>query len=435
MTDDTSQQVTVVGAGVVGLCMALRLQRLGKQVLLIDRQRAGTGTSSGNAGYIATETIDPLSTLETLRSVPGQLFKRHGALKLPMQYLPKAAPWLMRFALSASPSRVERGRQALVSLNSQAVEAWRRCLTDIGAAGALRNAGHLLVWESASTAGPRRLADHLARYGIHAEWQSEAAVRERIPALSSRVSQGLWFSQTAKITDPAVLCRRLFDAFVARGGQWSQQGITHVQSDGQQAVLQGERNTIVTRQVVIAAGAYSHRLCADLGLDVPLETERGYHLTLPEARDLLPHSLESAERHCVLSPLHSGLRIVGFSEIGGLDMPPRQSRFASLQIHLRALLDGPDGFADSPRTWMGYRPTLPDSLPVLDRHPSKPNVFMAFGHQHLGLTQAAVSAEWLADAIVYGTFAECLAPFRVTRFRATSHLSSLAHSREDDTAK
>ncbi|WP_161599052.1 NAD(P)/FAD-dependent oxidoreductase [Aidingimonas lacisalsi] len=425
MRHDHTQQVTVVGAGVVGLCMALRLQRLGRQVLLVDRQPAGTGTSSGNAGYIAIETIDPLSTMSSLRSVPRQLLDRHGALKLPMRYLPTAAPWLMRFAAAARPDQAERGRQALVSLNSQAVDAWRRCLTDIGAAGALSNAGHLLVWESSSAAQPRRLIERLARHDIRAEWQSSAEVRERIPALSARVKQGVWFPQPAKVADPAMLCRRLFDAFMARGGRWSQQAIRHVESDGERAILHGETERIVTNQLVIAAGAYSHRLCADLGLDVPLETERGYHLTLPGACGLLPHSMESAERHCVLSPLRSGLRIVGISEIGGLKLQPRQQRFAILKRHLQALIDGPDGFADAPRTWMGFRPTLPDSLPVLDRHPRLANVFLAFGHQHLGLTQAAVSAEWLAESVVYGKHGERLSPFRVTRFeRRCRHLSA-----------
>ncbi|WP_111413066.1 NAD(P)/FAD-dependent oxidoreductase [Billgrantia lactosivorans] len=412
-------RVAVVGAGVVGMATALALQQHGLSVTVLDPQGPGEGTSSGNAGFIAAELIDPLSTPAMLRQAPRLWLDPHGAVAMPLRYLPRLLPWLARFIAAARPAQVTRGRQALAALNGAAVAAWRRCLAAIGAEEELVASGYLLVWESErGRAEARRHMEHMRRWGHEVEWLEAEQIRAREPGLSDRLSHGLFFPGGHQVRDPLVLVRRLAQAFEAGGGEFRRARVEGLAATPQGVALQTSQGNLAFDQAVVAAGAWSHHLAAGLGLEVPLETERGYHLTLPERGQALRQPVGSAERRCVMTPMSCGLRVVGFTELGGLALPPDKRRYASLRRHACRLLADATGLEASTE-WMGFRPTLPDSLPVIDTHPDHPSIHFAFGHQHLGLTQAAITAE-LVGALVKGEApALDLAPYRVTRFQRT----------------
>ncbi|GAA0573702.1 NAD(P)/FAD-dependent oxidoreductase [Halomonas salifodinae] len=411
-------RIAVIGAGVIGMTTALALQRQGHRVSVLDPRGPGEGASYGNAGFLATELIDPLSTPATLRKAPRLWLDPHGALALPLRYLPRLAPWLMRFIAAAGPARVAKGRQALAALNGAAVAAWRRCLGDIGAEEELLASGYLLVWESGrGRAAAKAQMTHLRRWGYEVEWLEAAALRRREPGLTGELSHGLYFPGAHQVRDPYALVRRLAAAFEARGGVIRQTTVERLEPRGEGVRLHTDAGAWNTDRVVVAAGAWSHRLAAGLGLSIPLETERGYHLTLPQRGQALRQPVGSAERRFVMTPMRCGLRVVGFTELGGLALPPVERRYASLRHHAEALLSDPSGLDEGAEEWMGFRPTLPDSLPVIDTHPDYPAVHFAFGHQHLGLTQAAITAE-LVGALVRGQPpALDLEPYRVTRFQ------------------
>lgn len=412
-----SRRIAVIGAGVVGMTTALALQRQGHAVSVLDPHGPGEGASYGNAGFLATELIDPLATPATLRKAPRLWLDPHGALALPLRYLPRLAPWLMRFVAAARPARVARGRQALAALNGAAVAAWRRCLADIGAEEELVASGYLLVWESdRGRAAAKAQMAHLRHWGVEVEWLEAAALRQREPGLTGTLSHGLYFPGAHQVRDPHALVRRLAEAVEARGGELCRVRVDRLEPRGEGVRLHTDAGTWEAARAVIAAGAWSHRLAKGLGLDVPLETERGYHLTLPERGPALRQPVGSAERRCVMTPMSCGLRVVGFTELGGLSLSPDRRRYASLRRHAGALLADKAGLDHSAEEWMGFRPTLPDSLPVIDTHPDYPVVHFAFGHQHLGLTQAAITAELLAARIAGESPALDLAPYRVTRF-------------------
>ncbi len=410
-------RIAVIGAGVVGMTAALALQRRGHAVSVFDPKGPGEAASYGNAGFLATELIDPLSTPGTLRQAPRLWLDPHGALALPARYLPRLAPWLGRFVAAARPGRVARGRRALSALNGASVAAWRRCLADIGAEDELVASGYLQVWASGQgrDTARARLA-HLRHWGHAVEWLEAEQIRELEPGLTGELSHGLFFPDAHQVRDPYLLVRRLAEAFEARGGELHRAEVTRLEPRGEGVRLHTGDGPRDVERVVVAAGAWSHRLAAGLGLTIPLETERGYHLTLPECGQALRRPVGSAERRCVMTPMSCGLRIVGFTELGGLALPPRRRRFASLRRHAEALLSDPAGLDGDAEEWMGFRPTLPDSLPVIDVHPDHPTVAFAFGHQHLGLTQAAITAELLAARLAGEPPALDLAPFRVTRF-------------------
>lgn len=411
--------VAVVGAGVVGLCTALEAQRHGYQVTLFDKGLPGKGASFGNAGYLATELIEPLATKKILAAAPRMWMDPKGPLALPWTYLPKALPWLARFVRSASSSRVEFSRQALYQLNQAAIPAWQRCLADIGAEEYLVPSGYLLVWESENKLDEAKAhAAYLAQWNIESVLLQGAQLREKEPELADTVSHALFFPNACRVKDPYLLSKQLFAVFQARGGCFEQTEVSEIlPQENAVEVVTTSKNRF--EHVVLCTGAWGKPLLEQTGISVPLEAERGYHLTIETAdmeTPLLQHPIGSAERKFVMSPLASGLRVVGITEIGGLRLPEFARRFNVLRHHSKQLLPRLNNSALNVSEWMGHRPTLADSLPVIDQHPSYPRLLFAFGNQHLGLTQAAISAE-LVISLLREAEPECdLEPYRVDRF-------------------
>ncbi|MGI2923358.1 NAD(P)/FAD-dependent oxidoreductase [Vibrio diabolicus] len=412
--------VAVVGAGVVGLCTALEAQRHGFQVTLLDKGLPGEGASFGNAGYLATELIDPLATKKTLAAAPRMWMDPKGPLALPWKYLPQALPWLARFVRSASSARVEANRQALYQLNQAAVPAWQRCLADIGAEEYLVPSGYLLVWESENKLDEAKThAAYLAQWGIESVLLQGAQLREKEPELAETVSHALFFPNACQVKDPYLLSKQLFAVFQARGGCFEQTEVSEIlpQENAVGVVTATSQNKF--EHVVLCTGAWGKPLLEQTGISVPLEAERGYHLTI-ETADMetppLQHPIGSAERKFVMSPLASGLRVVGITEIGGLRLPEFARRFNVLRHHSRQLLPRLNNPALKVSEWMGHRPTLADSLPVIDQHPRHPRLLFAFGNQHLGLTQAAISAELVISLLRQVEPEFDVKPYRVDRF-------------------
>lgn len=416
-TDYSSKTVAVVGAGVVGLCAALEAQRKGYQVTLIDRDEAGLGASFGNAGYLATELIDPLSTPKTLRSSFGMWLNPHGPLSLPLGYLHRILPWLVRFICAAAPKTTKKGRLALEQLNRASVPAWRRCLEDIGEQEQLVQSGYLLVWESADKLeDAKKHAVYMEENGIKTELVQGERLAQLEPELAESLSHALFFPEACRVREPYLLCKILLSAFQARKGAFLQQSVTSLQPEDKDILVQTETGSLKFDYAIICAGAWSKQLLKSTGLDVPLEAERGYHLSINAEHIKLNHPIGSAERRFVMSPLDSGLRVVGMTELGGLKLKPFKQRFESLQYHSCKLLPRLNNPTLQVSKWMGHRPTLPDSLPVIDRHPQYSQLLFSFGNQHLGLTQAAISAE-LVVGLMTGYLPEInYKPFRVDRF-------------------
>ena len=418
ITDAEPKTLAVIGAGVVGLCTALEAQRQGYRVTLIDKNEAALGASFGNAGYLATELIEPLSTAKTLRAALAMWLNPHGPLSLPLAHLPRILPWLMRFVWAARQHRVNHGRNALRQLNQASVPAWERCLKDIGATEQLVRSGHLLVWESsAKLAAAKQHADYLSQWGIVTELVQGERLAQLEPDLAASLSHALFFPAACRVREPYALCQQLLTALQARGGVFVRQQVDKLIPAAMGVFIQTATTTHAFDYAVVCTGAWSKALLAGVGLPVPLEAERGYHLTIDTNVVQLNHPVSSAERRFVMSPLDSGLRVVGMTELGGLTLKPFKARFASLHHHSRALLPKLNDPTLEASEWMGHRPTLPDSLPVIDRHPDYPRLLFAFGNQHLGLTQAAISAELVVDLMMGKAPSINTAPFKVDRFK------------------
>ena len=407
--------IIVVGAGIIGVACALQLARQGRQVLVVDQQEPGMGASYGNAGHLATEQVFPIADLSILKRLPGMLLDPMGPLRLDWKYLPRALPWFVRLLLNLRPANYQRTVAGIRTLNEGSLGAWQRLLHSIGRSELLREDGSLLVFERAdSREALNALQQRMQQQQVPVAFWSGDAIRGAVPQLSDNIQGGLFFPGTGHFLDPYHVVCELVRAARASGVQFLKRQVLDGRVDAQGISLSTDQEPLSARQVLIACGAHSAKLTAALtGKKVPLDTERGYHLMLPNEHHRLPFAVTSLERKFIMTPMTDGLRLAGTVEFAGLDRPANMER--AWQLHrLSKGLFREDLSAESATPWMGFRPSLPDSLPVIDRV-CDGKVLLAFGHQHLGLTQAAVTAEWVGELARVG-LAPSVAPYRLDRF-------------------
>jgi glycine/D-amino acid oxidase-like deaminating enzyme len=411
-------RVIVIGGGVVGLACALRLRLAGQDCLVVDPMRDGEAASWGNAGHIAIEQVAPLASWPTVRSFPRRWFGRGGPVDVPRPWA--VAPWLWRFLRACAPPRHAAGQAALRGLLGDAVPAWRQLLREIGRPELLREDGHCVVWESADAERRGRaawLGVDIGGARVDAmDADALAAVQARLSVL---LRAGLRFAGSAQVMDTAMLMRALRQALLEAGGQWLRAeavGLRHV--DGRaQVLLDGGR--VLDAQMsngdrlVVAAGPGSRRLMADLGEHAPLIEERGYHLQWRDHDwpDLPPVVFE--DRSVILTRFDGGLRLAGFVEFVPPGVPPDMRKWQRLCAHAIELGLPVRG---EPEAWCGARPTLPDYLPAIGRSRTTRNVCYAFGHQHLGLTLAATTADRVLALLANPGEAPDASPFDLQRF-------------------
>jgi len=407
--------VIVVGAGVVGIACARFLQRDGNRVMVIDPREPGDGASFGNAGIIATNLVHPIAMPGILREIPRMLLDPYGPLTLRWRYLPRIAPWLWQLAKATRPDRVAAIAAGLAALAGRADNAWAELLRQAGAEDLLRRPGWLQVFSSqaafARTTAEREVMRH---HGVRFEVLGAEEIRQLEPALAPLCGQALWFPDCGFVLDPKRLAERLAAAFVADGGTILRETVTGFEPADRVAAVVTDRGCHPARAVVLAAGAWSRPLAARLGARVPLDTERGYHLMFDTPEPGLRRPVLWADHHINLVPMMHGLRLTSGVEFAGLAAPPDYRRIDRLAGLARRMLPG---LAAAPRSrWLGFRPSLPDSLPVLGRSRRHEGVYFAFGHQHLGVTLAAISGRVIADLAAGRDPGIDLRPYRAQRW-------------------
>jgi glycine/D-amino acid oxidase-like deaminating enzyme len=412
-----TSHVVVIGAGIVGTCCALWLRRQGFRVTLVDRNEPGSGCSAGNAGMFQTGSVMPLATPGILRRVPRMLLDPNGPLVIRWKHLPVLAPWLWRLVRNASPARMDAISDALASLLRGAKDAYRPLVAGAGAQSLIRDQGELYVFRSDrayAAVSQKHLLYH--RHGIEVVELDAAALREREPALSPAYRRGYYLPDSSYTTDPRALTLALAADFARHGGEVlrANADAIAVGDEGVRIVISDA--TLACDRLVIAAGAFSKSLAAQVGVDVPLESLRGYHLDLPDRGVQLNGPLIDGEMNFGVIPMAGRVRLAGTIELAGLEAAPAWRRADMLLPLAKAMLPSLASHGADAVRWMGHRPGLPDSLPVIGPAPNRPNVWLAFGHGQLGLTLAAVTGRVVAEALAGQTTTVDLSPFRVDRF-------------------
>ncbi len=405
----------VVGGGVVGKACALALRRAGETVLSIDPADDSTRASYGNAGHIAIEQVEPLASPAALSSAFSRLFLWGGALDFRISDVAAWAPWAARFIEASTSERAARGKQALGGLLQEAVPAWRRLAVSLDRPDLLIERGHVVVWERQNTA--RAGLDAWLRADIgEASLRplSDEVSRHLKTSIDITVAGGVEFENTGQVRDPALVLRLLDEAFTALGGQRrTGRAAKLLMVEGRVEVLLEDGDRLKPKRVLVAGGVGSGALMRDLGHVAPVIAERGYHLEGGAGRwgDLPPVVFE--DRSMILTRFGDRLRAASFVEFGREASSPDPRKWARLRHHLSDLgvrLDGPVA------QWMGARPTLPDYLPAIGASHRAENLYYAFGHQHLGLTLAAITGELVAALIKGAGVATDLTPFDLDRF-------------------
>jgi D-amino-acid dehydrogenase len=409
-------KIAIIGAGIVGCATAHALLDEGHEVLILDREGPAFGPSRGNAGWMAHTDILPIASPKILRHVPTFLLDPLGPLSIRPAYFVKLLPWLARFVLAARPQAYERSILGIAALQQLALPAWLARAEALGLAGQIHRKGGLYAFTDRNAlAEASEIARRQAEFGITVDMLRPEELRQFEPALKDKFVGATFHSDTAHISDPLALTLALFEAALARGATFEKSEVSNISTAERPALIgRGGFQRVVDRAVV-AAGAWSKPLAAALGDRVPLDTERGYNVSFPGVTGLTSRPIGFEGHGFVMTPLESGLRIGGAVEFGGLEAAPNHARTKTLYDKATGFVEGLPAF-ETGKLWMGFRPSLPDSLPVIGAASRNPNVLYAFGHGHYGMTQSTATAGLIADLIAGREPAIDLAPFSPRRF-------------------
>jgi D-amino-acid dehydrogenase len=406
----------VIGAGIIGTAIAHELGRRGRPVVLIDRDAPGMGASFGNMASIAVTEFTPASRPAIWRQMPGWLLDPEGPVRIRPAHMPRLIPWFLRFLAASRPARVRELEAAGAALCNRALADTLALLRDTGLEGEITEQGCLSIYaDEAEFHADQVHLDLLERHGLPHEVLDRQRIRALEPELAEQIGTAILLPQNRSIRDPYRLVTALAERFTGLGGTILRGEVsTFTRSDAIREVVLTDGRKIAADAVVICAGAHSGKLAADLGEPIPLETERGYHTQIMSPGIHLHHSLIWPARAFMVTPTAGGIRVGGTVEMAGLDAAPdyRRSR-----ITVRAAQMALPNLRCAEFTeWMGHRPALPDTVPIISASARTRGVFYATGHGHLGLTCAATTARLIGDLVTGAKPPIDLHPYRINRF-------------------
>lgn len=418
MTSDSQPDIIVIGAGIIGICAAAFLAEAGHKVTVIDRTGICEETSSGNAAAFAFSDVLPLAHKGMIGQVPKWLADPLGPLSIPPAYLPRLLPWLFRFWRAGSHASYDRSLAAQAALMNLAEAEWMGLMDRSATRGMLRENGSLELYESEAEF-QASLSGWAARdrFGIAYRHLEKRELPDYQPGLAPNFIRGTFVPHWKTVSDPQLLGKAIWRYAEQKGAAFlrGDVGLAMRGKDERVIVQLRAGRTLTARRLVVAAGAWSHRLARHFGDRIPLETERGYNTTLPASAFDVRRQLIFSGHGFVITRIETGLRVGGAVELGGLDRPPNFARSKAMLEKAARFLPGLD--TRGGREWMGFRPSLPDSLPVIGRARNDANVVYAFGHGHLGLTQAAATGRLIRDLVMGQTPPVDLTAFDPRRFQ------------------
>jgi len=410
-------QTIVVGAGIIGTTIAYQLQRRGETVVLLDRNEPGTGASYGNMASIAVTEFMPASRPGIWAQMPGWMMDPEGPVRIRPSYMPKLIPWFLRFISASRPSRLRELEAAGAVLCRRVYEDLDVLLAETGLQHMISAEGCLSVYtDETEFKADREHIDILDRFGFRYEVLGGNAIRDLEPAITTKIGKAVLFPDNRSIANPYELVVALADQFKKLGGSVQTGEVVGFEHEGGgvSAVRLTDGRRLQAGRVVLAAGAFTGRLSAMLGEPIPLETERGYHTQIQAPGVSMRHSLIWPARAFMVTPTAGGIRVGGTVEMAGLDAAPDYRRAKVLVKRAREAL--PELKVEGATEWMGHRPAMPDTVPVMGRSAKRSNVWYATGHGHLGLTYGATTARLMTDLITGATPPVDMKPYRVDRF-------------------
>jgi D-amino-acid dehydrogenase len=410
------KKITVIGAGIVGAATACYLRREGHEVTVVTAHPPGEYCSFGNAGMLNSAGCVPQALPGVLGKVPGYLMDPLGPLVVRWRHFPRALPWLVRFLMNANARQVEHASRALFSLIRDTVADYTELARYAGCADLVRRSGYLVVYETERGYRDDAIAWQARRNrGIAMEELDAAGIRRLLPQLAPGYRRGVHIPDQGYVANPERLVKAIAARFQQDGGTLLERRVLDIEvGEGGARALVTDAGRLPVETLVVCAGVHSGELTARLGEPVPIEAERGYHVTYSDPRIELPMPVHVADAKVFVTPMEMGVRIAGQAEFAGIYAEPDYRRAEVLEKHMNRLF--PEAHCADSTRWMGRRPAMPDSLPVLGPSARHRNVYYAFGHGHLGLCGGAASGRLVADLVSGRPPAIDLSPFRVDRF-------------------
>ena len=410
-----TRQVVVIGAGIVGISTAIWLRRAGVEVTVVDRGAPGTGTSHGNAGLLAACAMVPVTGPGLTRKAPGMLLDRDFPLFMRWSYLPKLLPWLRKYMSHANDADTKRIAQSLIPIVADTVEQHKSLCNDLGLGSWVNDSDYCFAYKDRSVFEAETYTWALRREaGFVPEIIEGQDVRDYEPSLGDDITCLAILKNHGFIRSPGGYVRALARAFEDMGGTLREAEVKDLDLTGGTVTgVQTTQGTIHCDDVVIATGAWSKPLMQKLGLNIPLETERGYHIVFENATDGASRPIMLTSGKFVATPMDQGLRCAGIVEFGGLDAGPSRAPLALLRRQVAKAF--PKMKATGEIEWMGHRPSTTDSLPLIGQV-GQSRVFTAFGHQHIGLTGGPKTGRLVAGLITGAQVNTDLAPYHPQRF-------------------
>ncbi len=406
-------KVGIVGAGIQGVCSALFLQKKGYEVTLFDRDEPGNAASYGNAGHFSPYASVPLNRPDVLTDVPAMLISSRGPLALKWNYVPKMIPWFLKFMLNCRKNKMMHTAKNMHQILNLALPAFDELFEEINLDGLVESNGILYVWTDQNLKS-RELENKIRQeLGVRQQLVNPKEIHDLEPNLKPFYHGGVFYDNARHAKNPKKILIKLFDNFIEKGGKFLKLNIKDIDFDEEKPVLRSEAQRFIFDKLIIACGAFSKKLTDQLHENIPLDTERGYHVHFKGFEKLISRPVVHANRGFGMTPMEQGLRVVGTVEFGGLKNPLSKSRVKNLILNAKDMLDGLPEHKDE---WLGFRPSLPDFLPIIGPSKNYKNVFYSFGHHHLGWTLGAISGKIVANLIAEENTNLDLKPYNSIRF-------------------
>jgi len=389
--DRIVKNIAVIGAGIVGICSAYFLKKSGFNVTLIDKEKPGTMTSFGHACSFADYANVPVNYPGLIWDIPSMLLRKDGPLAIDLFYILKNLPWAISFLKNCNKEKVNEIASSLTNLLKHSQISYDEIFQDVDVSEYISHEENLYLFDSKKSFEDNEYANVIRKNNnVKVRNLNKNEVRELEPNIAEVYYAGQIFTGSRHTTNPLAISNKIFDKFLELGGIYINQNVKNIIQKENKIELRLEDKNFYFDKIIVSTGAWSNQIANKFGDKFPLDTERGYHILFDTNEKLINRPVAWSESGFYLIQIHDGIRAAGTVEIAGLKKPPNKKRLAMIERQSRKVLPQ---LREVKSTWMGRRPTLPDSLPVIGKSQNNNNVIYAFGHQHVGWTLGAVTGK------------------------------------------
>jgi D-hydroxyproline dehydrogenase len=407
-------KIGIIGAGIQGVCNALFLQKKGFEVTLFDKEEPGSSAASyGNAGHFSPYASIPLNRPDILLDIPAMLLSSSGPLALKWNYVPKMIPWFIKFLKNCSSKNMMHTAKYMHQILDLALPAYDELFEEIDISGLVEHKGIMYIWNDTNLKSRELEINIRNEIGAEQQLLNKKEIHDLEPNIKKIYHAGVFYKKARHAKNPGKIWLKLFELFLTKGGKFIKNNVENINYDDQNPFIKTHEGMFAFDKVVIACGAFSKKLTDQINEKIPLDTERGYHVHFKDYDHLISRPVVFQNRGFGMTPMEQGLRVVGTVEFGGLKNPLSKGRIKNLVNNAKYLLDGLPEHDDE---WLGFRPTLPDYLPVIGPSKNHKNVFYCFGHHHLGWTLGPISGKIISKMIAEEKTNLDLKPYSSLRF-------------------